>query len=547
MIFGPTAVGDAEDCILAHSLRGTGFNFKKGRRLSAEDVASLRDAGIAEVIAAHLEATDVHEDAAATELAEALTGEGLSATASFTGRCNLMVAERGVLVAARARIDAFNLVDETITLASLTPYDLVEPRQMAATIKIIPFAVTRYALDACLAVARNGPPLLSVAPLAPRKVGLVQTELAATKESVLDKTRDVMDQRLARLDCPAALERRCAHDSAAVAKELRSLADEGCDILLMSGASAIVDRRDVLPGGLEAAGGSITHFGMPVDPGNLILLGKLQGRPVVGLPGCARSPKVNGFDWVLQRLVAGLAVTPQDVMRLGAGGLLKETAARGLPRAEAVEIQEAAPRAAKIAAVLLAAGQSRRMGKVNKLLVQVDGKPMVTHVLDALAASQAQPLAVVTGHDYAAVEAALPPRSREGRGFTLAHNPDYASGLSSSLRRGLAALPEDIDGVLVCLGDMPRVSPAVLNRLIAAFNPLEGRAICVPTWQGKRGNPVLFARRFFAEMQEIAGDTGARALIGEHADVVCEVPMDDDAVLLDVDTPEALEALGADR
>ena len=125
------------------------------------------------------------------------------------------------------------------------------------------------------------------------------------------------------------------------------------------------------------------------------------------------------------------------------------------------------------------------------------------------------------------------------------HNPDYASGLSSSLRRGLAALPEDIDGVLVCLGDMPRIAPPMVNRLIAAFNPLEGRAICVPTWQGKRGNPVLFARRFFAEMQEVAGDTGARALIGEHAEAVCEVPMDDDAVLLDVDTPEALAELGS--
>ena len=198
-----------------------------------------------------------------------------------------------------------------------------------------------------------------------------------------------------------------------------------------------------------------------------------------------------------------------------------------------------APRAPRIAAIVLAAGQSRRMGKANKLLAPVDGKPMVAHVAEALAASQARPLVVVTGHDYAAVEAVLPKRN-----FSLTHNPDYASGLASSLRRGLAALPDGIDGVLVCLGDMPRVTPAIVNRLIAAFNPVEGRAICVPTWQGKRGNPVLFARRFFAEMQEVAGDTGARALIGDHAEVVCEVPMDDDAVLLDIDTPEALAALG---
>lgn len=540
MIFGTTAVAEAGGRILAHSLRGDGFSFKKGRRLAPEDLATLQDAGIKEVVAARLEVDDIHEDAAATELAAALTGEGLTASASFTGRCNLVVSERGVLVAERERIDAFNLVDEAITLATLTPYDLVEPRQMAATIKIIPFAVPRQTLDTCLAVLRDGPPLLQVAPLAARQVGLVQSSLSNTKGSILDKTREVMDRRLANLDCPAVTERRCAHDSAEVAAALQALTDDGCEILLMSGASAIVDRRDVLPAGLEAAGGKVTHFGMPVDPGNLILLGELQGRPVVGLPGCARSPKVNGFDWVLQRLLAGLAVTPQDVMRLGAGGLLKEIASRPLPRAEAVEGQEGAPHAPRIAAIVLAAGQSRRMGKVNKLLAPVAGKPMVAHVVDSLTASQARPLAVVTGHDYAAVEAVLPEN-----GFTVTHNPDYASGLSSSLRRGLAALPDDIDGVLVCLGDMPRVSPAIVNRLIAAFNPLEGRAICVPTWQGKRGNPVLFARRFFPEMQDIAGDSGARALIGEHGDVVCEVPMDDDAVLFDVDTPEALSALSA--
>jgi len=545
VIFGPTAVGDAEGCILAHSLRGAGFAFKKGRRLSADDVAALAAAGIAEVVAARLEADDVHEDAAASELAAALCGAGLTASASFTGRCNLMVAERGVLVADRARIDAVNLVDESITLAALAPFDLVEPHQMAATIKVIPFAVPRRVLDACLAVARNGPPLLSVAALRPRSVGLVQTSLPGMKASILDKTRAVMDRRLASLDCPPASERRCAHDSAAVAGALRELAEAGCDILLMSGASAIVDRRDVLPSGLEAAGGRVTHFGMPVDPGNLMLMGELAGRPAVGLPGCARSPKVNGFDWVLQRLVAGLAVAPEDVMRLGAGGLLKEIPSRPLPRAEAVEMPTGAPRAPQIAAIVLAAGQSRRMGNVNKLLASVDGKPMVSHVVESLAASQARPLVVVTGHDYAAVEAVLPPSSAKGRGFTLTHNPDYASGLASSLRRGLAALPENVDGVLVCLGDMPRLSPAIVNRLIAAFNPTEGRAICVPTWQGKRGNPVLFARRFFAEMQEIAGDTGARALIGEHAEAVCEVPMDDDAVLLDIDTPEALAALGS--
>ncbi|WP_299618736.1 molybdopterin-binding/glycosyltransferase family 2 protein [Pelagibius sp.] len=540
MIFGEVPTGEAAGAILVHSLKAKGLAFKKGRRLSKADLAKLNKAGVGRIVVARLEADEVHEDEAATALAAAICGHGLTASESFTGRCNLMVQTRGLLVAERDRIDALNLVDEAVTLATLPPCDLVEPRQMAATIKIIPFAITRHVLEACLAVIGRGEPLLSVAALMARKVGLLQTELPGTKASLLDKTRDVANQRLAMLDCAPAVERRCPHEQAPVTAALATLVREDCEIILMSGASAIVDRRDVLPSALTAAGGSVDHFGMPVDPGNLILLGKLEDRPVVGLPGCARSPKLNGFDWVLRRLVAGLEVTPEEVMRMGTGGLLKEIASRPLPRAEAVERAEGPPRAPRIAAVVLAAGQSRRMGKRNKLLIPVDGTPMVTRVADCLLSSQAAPLAVVTGHDYAAVEAALP----EGR-FTLTHNPDFASGLSSSLKRGLAALPEDIDGVLVCLGDMPRLSPKAVDRLIAAFDPLEGRAICVPTWQGKRGNPVLFAKRFFAEMQEVAGDVGARALIGEHAEAVCEVPMDDDAVLVDVDTPEALAALGA--
>ncbi|MBX6324061.1 MAG: nucleotidyltransferase family protein, partial [Rhodospirillaceae bacterium] len=130
---------------------------------------------------------------------------------------------------------------------------------------------------------------------------------------------------------------------------------------------------------------------------------------------------------------------------------------------------------------------------------------------------------------------------------TLVHNPDHAEGISASLKRGLAAVPAEADGALVCLADMPLVGPATLDRLIAAFNPVEGRTICVPTWNGKRGNPVLWARRFFPEMAQLSGDVGARHLIGEHADLVCEVAMPDDSVLTDVDTPEALAALRAAR
>ena len=551
MIFGPTALGDAEGAILAHSLAAGRVRFKKGRVLSAADLEALREAGVGQVTAARLEADDVHEDAAAAALAQAILGDeasdALAVSAAFTGRGNVIVGERGLLLVERERLDALNLVDEAVTVATLAPYELVEPRQMAATVKIIPFAVPRGVLDRCLDIARaGGEPLLRVAPLRPRPVGLVQTTLPGLKDSILAKTRAALDARLAALDCPAAREMRCGHSEAEVAHAVADLKSFGCEIVLVSGASAIVDRRDVVPAGIAAAGGAIEHFGMPVDPGNLILLARLGTTPVLGLPGCARSPKLNGFDWVLQRLIADVPVSARDIMLMGAGGLLKEIALRPLPRAEAVEApaEISAPRAPQIAAVVLAAGQSRRMGARNKLLAEVDGQPMVRTVAEAALDSKAAPVIVVTGHEADAVTAAL-----SGLQVQSVHNTDYAAGLSTSLHRGLAAVPAEAEGVVVCLGDMPRIGPAVLDRLIAAFNPLEGRAICVPTWQGKRGNPVLFASRFAAEIQEIAGDVGARHLLGEYPELVCEVAMDaleaGGGVLLDVDTPEALEALEA--
>jgi molybdenum cofactor cytidylyltransferase len=178
------------------------------------------------------------------------------------------------------------------------------------------------------------------------------------------------------------------------------------------------------------------------------------------------------------------------------------------------------------------------MGGPNKLLAEIDGRPMVARTAQRLLSSHARPIIAVLGNQADAVDAAL------GKLPVLrVRNPAFAEGLSTSLKRGIAALPPDTDGVSVCLGDMPLVAGRDLDRLIAAFNPLEGRAIVVPTRRGKRGNPVLWASRFLPEMAELAGDVGAKHLIGEHADLVAEVEMDSDAVLTDIDTPDALAAL----
>jgi molybdenum cofactor cytidylyltransferase len=176
----------------------------------------------------------------------------------------------------------------------------------------------------------------------------------------------------------------------------------------------------------------------------------------------------------------------------------------------------------------------------NKLLADVDREAMILRTVKAVLASAARPVLVVTGHQQDAIAKAL-----AALDVRLIHNPHYAEGLSTSLRVGLSALPDNADAAIISLGDMPNVSAGQIDRLIAAFNPTEGRAICVPTHHGKRGNPVLWGAEFFPEMMTVGGDAGAKHLIGDYGDAVCEVEMENDAVLTDIDTPEALAALRA--
>jgi molybdenum cofactor cytidylyltransferase len=539
MIFGPTPLEEAEGAILAHTVRLKGRALKKGTVLDAEAIAALRAGGHGQVIAARLAPGDVPEDEAASRIADAVLRPLIARSRASTGRVNLIAETAGLLVLDVEVIERLNTLDESLTLATLPNFSVVQPKEMLATIKVIPFAVPGAVLGVAEALLRKGSPI-ALLPFRPLKVGLVMTELPGVKESAMEGAVEVTRERVEALHGTLLPVERVRHDVTPTADALNRLRRQGAEMLLIAGASAVVDRRDIAPAAIVKAGGRIEHFGMPVDPGNLLCLGAIEDIPAVVLPGCARSPKLNGFDWVLQRLFAGVPVRARDVMAMGVGGLLKEIETRPLPRekAPAAPPSARAPRRPRqVAALVLAAGRSRRMAPLNKLLVADDhGVPMIARVVDQVVASGLRPILVVTGHERERVEEAL-----AGRPVMFAHAEDYAEGLSASLRTGLAALPPEAEGALVCLGDMPLVSAAVMQRLVAAFDPEEGRAIVQPTFRGKQGNPVLWGREFFAEMMAITGDVGARQLVGRHADRLVEVEVGDDGVLRDFDTTEALK------
>ena len=336
MIFASLPLAEAEGGVAAHSIRLPDHKIKKGQIVSAQDVAMLAQHGMTHIMTARLEQDDVGEDQAAEKLASCLMGAGIRCEGPATGRSNLFAVSDGLLRVEASQIDAVNMVSEAITVATLPNWRVVEEGEMVATVKIIPFAVSQKPLSQCCQLVEAQPPL-HIAPFKPKRVGLIATTLPGLKSGVVRKTAEVLQKRLAVGGSVLVADQLVAHEEEAVRSAI-CMMGPNVDLLIVFGASAMTDRRDVVPLALEQAGGRIIHFGMPVDPGNLLLLGAWLDEdkrevPVIGAPGCARSPKENGFDWILQRLMADIAVTREDIMCMGHGGLLMDVVHRGLPRA----------------------------------------------------------------------------------------------------------------------------------------------------------------------------------------------------------------------
>ena len=530
MKFGPASPADALGGVTVHTLRQGLLVLKKGTTIGHAEVEALSRAGVKEIVVVRLEDGDVSEDVAAASIAQAVAGEGIHVERAFTGRANLFAAKAGLLVVDRAIVDRINAVDEAITFATLTAFKPVVEGEMIATVKLIPFGVEARLRDAAVEAAKGG--ALRIAPYLIKRVGVISTLLPGLAPKVVEKTLKVTVERLAPAGASIMAERRVPHEEAALKAAIKELLGLGAELVIVFGASAIADRRDVIPAALSGIGGVIEHFGMPVDPGNLLLIGRAGDVPVLGAPGCARSPVENGFDWVLMRLLAGLKVTRAELTGMGVGGLLMEIVTRPQPR-EGRETDDNP----HVSAVVLAAGRSTRMGGPNKLLAELNGQKLVRIVTEQALASKAKDVIVVTGHQAELVEKAL-----AGLDVKFVRNPDFAGGLASSVKAGISAVPGHADGAVICLGDMPMISAGLIDNLIAGFAPDRGNLIAVPVNDGRRGNPVLWSRRFFNELMTLDGDVGARHLIAKHNEAVAEVAVEGDGAFLDIDTPQALEA-----
>ncbi|PTD21194.1 molybdopterin biosynthesis enzyme [Sphingomonas fennica] len=326
MRFGPVPTGEALGALLGHGRMIGGRRLPKGRSLTPDDIALAEREGVTELVVAQLDPGDVGEDEAAVAIAAALAGAGVEASVPRHGRVDLIALHDGLFHCDGAAIDAVNLVTEAIGLGTLHPCRPVRAGDAVATMKIIPYAIGGQALAAAIAAARRAD--IGVRPFALPATALIQTRLPGQPDKMFAGTAVATRQRLARLGAALAAEHICNHDEAALA---RRLGEQDEAIVLVAGASATVDRRDVIPAAIVAAGGEVERLGMPVEPGNLLCLGRIGGRIVIGLPGCARSPRRNGIDLVLERIAVGLPVDGGVIARMGVGGLIADQIRRDGP------------------------------------------------------------------------------------------------------------------------------------------------------------------------------------------------------------------------
>ncbi|MCI0714633.1 MAG: molybdopterin-binding protein [Chloroflexi bacterium] len=332
MKFGPIPLDDAENAVLAHKLLDNEGNrlLSKGHVLTADDIQLLREHSHAEVIVAQPGEHDVHENEAARRVGEAIAGDGIKVNASGVGRANLMTTVRGTLRVNADVLARLNNIHDGITISTLQQHTLVDSGELAALVKIVPFFVPDSRIKDLEHIAHEAAPIISVRPLKSGRVVLIISGPDSAREQLITDFHPPIKQRIEFLGSELLSPVYVSHTENDIANALKDYAD--ADLILVASVSAIIDIEDIVPSALRLAGGSVTQHGVPVDPGTLLMMGYLGDVPVVGAPGCIKSPKTNVIDHILPRLLAGERLTRVDLVAMGHGGLLKDITDRPMPR-----------------------------------------------------------------------------------------------------------------------------------------------------------------------------------------------------------------------
>ena len=536
MRFGEFPVYDALGVELAYPVTCQGKVFPAGHAMTANDLRLFRQDGIQNVVGCLLTSDDIRPDIACDMILKSLVGDHLRYTHPENGYSEIYADKDGLFVVSPERLFRFNAHDENISTACLAPFMPVYKNQLIASLRLSGPAFPADVVNAAVDKITGQGPLFKIAPYALCRIGYVQTVMHRGDIPVLEE--DALNRRFGVYGFGVVHFETCAHQSEHVEKAVRNAIDAGAEVVLVQSPAAPISRNDVVPSAFKEAAGDIDRLGWPMDPGLSVVIGHKNDVKLIGF--AEKDFETPAMDRLMRFLATRSLPPAEDFPSFAPGSLSIERLIQIFtPDPEKNSIAGGALDVVVILGiVVLAAGSSRRMIGSNKLLENVQGLPMIERVVQSALLSRAAYVLVVTGYDARFIEQRL-----ANYDVKIVRNPDYSSGVLSSVRLGLSVLPPDVAGAVVLPADMPGFTSAYIDRLIDCFDAKAKRKpVCMPVYDGVRHNPVLWPRDLFKTVKIIPEDAHWMPPLIEHSDYIVEMPVEDDLPLSDINTHGDLSA-----
>ena len=523
--------------LLIHSVFLKDGRIRKGKIIDKDDISLMKKSGIEKVYVGEFGEDDISENSASSLIAKAIATNEFSISPTLSGKTNITSTSDGLIEIYEDNVKNLNNLSPNIAVSTLNNHDVIYRGDHIVSVKIISYSISSSDLDKIIKFLKKNK-IIKPKKFKSMRFGVIYTTAKNEKISLIEKAKKSLKSRISDYNSTIMEERVISHDYLTIKENIDQLKDHNINCILLFLSTSITDVNDIVPSVINDLGGEIKSFGMPIDPGNLTLSGKIAELNIIVAAGSARSDSLNGLDWHLNCIHANIEVTQEMVNSLGVGGLLKDIdfAVKRKRVSKAIDTKKS-----NIAAVVLCAGESKRMGIRNKLLLKVEGKSLIRRYIDNISKSNVSEIVIVTGHQSFEIEKEL-----DGFDLKFIHNEKYKDGMSTSLNTGINSLSKNINAAIICLPDMPMIGIYEINKLIEYYNPKIGNEICVATYNDQRGNPVLWDRKYFEKLMQITGDKGGRYLLPKFIDKSVEVKLGE-AVTFDVDNESSFEIINGKK
>lgn len=522
-------------------IRLDGMILEKGRTLNEEDIIQLKLSGIPSVFGAIMSETDLTLEAALGIIAAKLCGNNTAYAVSHGGICKIAAVQDGIFLCSDDRVAKFNRYSHNVILNTIAPYSFVTAGEVIAELQITSPVVSQDAVDKIIYSLSGNIELLSVKEQAPKKTALIYTKFyndaveTAHFTSVVKKL--VQDFSLLQLDY--ANEYNAVHTREEVANAVEKAVADGNEVIFIIPGVKTNDKDDIVPSALNSYVDEIVNYGIPqVDASDLVIAYKRNAK-IISLPFKYDTTDSKLVDHYIKLAVINDKIYDYDFAR-PQNILIGER--QGLTEAETEQLVSSENKSlgkdeANIAVVILAAGVGRRAGR-NKLLVDVNGKPLFMNAVQAAMQSKASPVFVVTGNQAAEVSEFL-----EDIDVNIVYNPSYNAGVKTSLNLGLKSVPSFCEGAIILPADMPNITPKFLNKMIAAFKKGQEKQVIMAAHKGIKHNPILWSKALFGVADMVPENADLRPVFMEHEDYSILVNADSSKLLLDITYPSDVEQI----